>query len=112
MSFLATSEAVVVDLRANGGSPTTVALVCSYFFNQPTHLNVIYTRATDSTRQFWTQPHVVVKALAGKDVSAMTSRRTYSGSRSSPTTCRPGNGRRSKEIHSLENKQSADDGAN
>lgn len=80
MSFLAASDAVIVDLRANGGgSPATVALVCSYFFDGPTHLNDIYTRATDTTKQFWTLPHVAGKKLAGKDVYVLPSSRTFSG---------------------------------
>ena len=80
MTFLANSEAVIVDLRQNGGgSPETVVLLCSYFFDRPTHLNDIYTRATDSTRQYWSHPSPPGKRLAGKDVYVLTSGRTFSG---------------------------------
>lgn len=80
MTFLATSEVVIVDLRRNGGGhPSTVILLCSYFFDEPTHLNDIYTRATDTTRQYWTHPSLPGKKLAAKDVYVLTSGRTFSG---------------------------------
>jgi C-terminal processing protease CtpA/Prc len=80
MSFLANSEAVIVDLRKNGGgSPEGVILLCSYFFDQSVHLNSIYTRTTDTTRDYWSQSVVPGKKLAGKDVYVLTSGRTFSG---------------------------------
>lgn len=80
MSFLANSRAVVVDLRKNGGGdPAAVVLLCSYFFDEPTHLNDIYDRPTGSTRQFWSHPAVPGKKLTGKDVYVLTSGRTFSG---------------------------------
>ena len=78
MSFLANNDAVVIDLRKNGGgSPEGVILLCSYFFDEPTHLNSIYTRSTDTTRQYWSHP-VAGKRLIGKDVYVLTSSRTFS----------------------------------
>src|SRR5579862_1250061 len=56
MTFLANTDALIVDMRQNGGGqPTMVALLCSYFFDggQMRHLNDIYTRKSDSTQQFW-----------------------------------------------------------
>lgn len=80
MTFLSNSEAVIVDLRNNGGgSPGTVVLLCSYFFDGPTHLNDIYTRTTDTTRQYWSHPVLPGKKLVGKDVYVLTSARTFSG---------------------------------
>ena len=80
MNFLANSEAVIVDLRRNGGgSPEGVILLCSYFFDEPVHLNSIYTRGTDTTRDFWSHPTVAGKKLVGKDVYVLTSGRTFSG---------------------------------
>jgi retinol-binding protein 3 len=79
MSFLANSEAVIVDLRKNGGgSPDAVILLCSYFFAEPTHLNDIYTRGTDTTRQYWSHPVVPGKKLVGKDLYVLTAARTFS----------------------------------
>jgi hypothetical protein len=80
MSFLANSEAVIVDLRANGGGdPAAVILLCSYFFEDQTHLNSIYNRSEDTTRQYWSHPAVPGKKLAGKDLYVLTSSRTFSG---------------------------------
>jgi hypothetical protein len=81
MTFLANTDAVIVDLRQNGGgSPETVALVTTYLFGpQPVHLNDIYNRPSNSTRQFWTLPYVPGRRLAGKDVYVLTSSFTFSG---------------------------------
>lgn len=80
MSFLANSDAIIVDLRRNGGgSPGGVVLLCSYFFENSTHLNDIYTRSTDSTKQFWSLPVLPGKKLADKDVYVLTAARTFSG---------------------------------
>lgn len=79
MTFLSTADAVVIDLRQNGGGdPATVILLCSYLFDQQTHLNDIYTRTTDSTRQFWSHPTVAGKRLVGKDIYVLTAKRTFS----------------------------------
>jgi hypothetical protein len=80
MSFLANSDAVIVDLRRNGGGhPGTVILLCSYFFDESVHLNSIYTRTTDTTKQYWSLPVVPGKKLVGKDLYVLTSARTFSG---------------------------------
>jgi hypothetical protein len=80
MTFLSNCDAVIIDLRKNGGGvPATVVFLCSYFFDEPTHLNDIYTRTTDSTRQYWSHPVVPGKKLIGKDVYVLTSSRTFSG---------------------------------
>ncbi len=81
MGFLANSSAVIIDLRKNGGGdPAMVAFLCSYFFDgEPVHLNDIYSRADDSTQQYWTLPYVPGKRIVGKDVYILTSKRTFSG---------------------------------
>lgn len=80
MSFLANSEAVIVDLRRNGGGdPAAVILLCSYFFDEVTHLNDIYNRLDDTTRQYWSLPAVPGKKLGKKDLYILTSSRTFSG---------------------------------
>jgi len=79
MGFLAHSQAVIIDLRQNGGgSPDGVALLASYFFEQPARMNDIYDRPSDQTRQFWTLPYVPGQRLVGKDVYLLTSSRTFS----------------------------------
>nr|BFE79994.1 hypothetical protein GCM10020093_025950 [Planobispora longispora] len=57
-----------------------VALLCSYLFDEPTHLNDIYDRPGDSTAQFWTLPFVPGPRFgADKPVYVLTSGFTFSG---------------------------------
>ncbi|MGC4046382.1 MAG: S41 family peptidase [Armatimonas sp.] len=77
MSFLANSEAIILDLRQNhGGAGAT--LLCSYFFEDATHLSDFYNRAENTTRQYWTYPIVPGKKLADKDLYILTSHETIS----------------------------------
>jgi len=81
MNLVAGSEALILDLRRNGGgSPTSVALLMSYFFAQgdERHLNDIYTRTTNETQQFWTSTGVGEQRYT-KPVYVLTSPRTFSG---------------------------------
>ena len=80
MSLLAGSDAVIVDLRRNGGGePSSVAHLLSHFFapGDVRHLNDIYTRPLDATQQFWTDPSVPVRYTG--PVYVLTSKRTFSG---------------------------------
>jgi C-terminal processing protease CtpA/Prc len=81
MNLVAHTDALIIDLRANGGGdPHTVALVCSYLFDEQVHLNDIYNRPDDTTRQFWTLPHVPGPRFGGtKPIYVLTSDRTFSG---------------------------------
>ena len=80
MNFLANAEAVIIDVRQNGGGdPAGVALVSSYLFGaEPVHLNDLYWRKGNETHQWWTLPYVPGKRLAAKDVYVLTSHRTFS----------------------------------
>jgi len=80
LNFVANSDALIVDLRDNGGGdPRMVAFICSYLFSQRTHLNDLWTRSTNSTQEFWTSD-VPGKKLGGeKPVYVLTSKRTFSG---------------------------------
>src|SRR5262249_36093703 len=81
MNFLANADAVIIDLRRNGGGdPAMVALISSYLFDaEPVHLNDLYFRPDNSTRQWWTLPYVPGKRLGSKkDVFVLTSKRTFS----------------------------------
>ncbi|GAB2508959.1 S41 family peptidase [Lysobacter humi (ex Lee et al. 2017)] len=80
MTVLAGTDALIIDLRRNGGGePSTVAHLMSHFFplGDVRHLNDIYTRPDDSTRQYWTDPSVRLRY--SKPVYVLTSARTFSG---------------------------------
>ena len=81
MTFLANTDALIIDLRQNGGGyPAMVALISSYLFgNDPVHLNDLYWREGNRTEQFWTKPAVPGKRYQDKDVYVLTSHRTFSG---------------------------------
>jgi hypothetical protein len=80
MNFLGGVDALIFDLRQNGGGdPKMVALLCSYLFEHPTHLNDLWTRKGDETQQFWTLPYVPGKRLPSIPVYVLTSHRTFSG---------------------------------
>jgi C-terminal processing protease CtpA/Prc len=80
MNFLANTDALIIDLRHNGGGgPQSVALLCSYLFDEkPVHLNSLYWRKGDRTEEFWTLKEVAGKRYVGKDVYLLTSGRTFS----------------------------------
>jgi hypothetical protein len=81
MNFLANTDALIIDLRKNGGgNPKSVALLCSYFFGEePVHLNSLYWRTGDRTEEFWTLKQVDGKRYLNKDLYILTSNRTFSG---------------------------------
>ncbi len=80
MNFLSHVDAIIFDLRNNGGGdPKMVALVSTYLFSEPTHLNDLYNRKEDTTTQYWTLPFVPGARLAGKPAFVLTSHGTFSG---------------------------------
>jgi len=79
-TFLGHTNALIVDLRENGGgNPAGIALISSYLFDKPTHLNDMYFRRGDRTEQFWELPDVPGRRRAGTDVYVLTSDHTFSG---------------------------------
>src|SRR5439155_7202386 len=80
MNFLANVDAIIFDLRENGGGdPKMIAFLSTYLFSEPTHLNDIWERKDDSTHQYWTLPYVSGKRLDGKPAYVLTSKQTFSG---------------------------------
>ncbi|MFD7263676.1 S41 family peptidase [Streptomyces sp. NPDC059874] len=81
MQLVAHSSALVLDLRAcRGGSPEGAALWCSHFFgDDQVHLNDIYDRVPNTTRQFWTSAHLPGPRYADRPVYVLTSEATFSG---------------------------------
>jgi Peptidase family S41/N-terminal domain of Peptidase_S41 in eukaryotic IRBP len=80
MNFLGNVDAIIFDLRDNGGGdPKMIAYISTYLFAEPTHLNDLYLRKENKTTEYWTLPNVPGKRLAGKPVFVLTSKRTFSG---------------------------------
>jgi hypothetical protein len=80
MNFLGNVDAIIFDLRENGGGdPKMVAFISSYLFSEPTHLNDLWERKDNSTHQYWTLPYVPGKRLDGKPAYVLTSAHTFSG---------------------------------
>lgn len=80
MNFLAYCDAIIFDLRQNGGGdPAQIQLISSYLFDEPVHLNDLYSRASDSTENYWTLPYVPGARASKADVYVLTSGRTFSG---------------------------------
>ncbi len=79
MSLLAGSDSLIVDLRRNdGGRPVSVAYFMSHFFplGDRRHLNDIYNRPSNTTRESWTLASVAERYR--KPVYVLTSARTGS----------------------------------
>jgi C-terminal processing protease CtpA/Prc len=81
MGFVANTDAIIFDLRQNGGGdPAMVALISSYLFgDKPVHLNDLYFRKGDKTEEYWTKPQNVSRHFGDKDIYVLTSSRTFSG---------------------------------
>lgn len=80
MRLLHGSDAIIVDLRHNGGgSPFMVQFLCSYFFAERTHLNSLYFREGDRTEEFWTLEELPGPRMAEVPLFVLTSRNTFSG---------------------------------
>lgn len=80
LQMLSGTEALIVDLRQNhGGDPASVALLLSYLFAEgdERHLNDIYIRTANTTREFWTSPAVALRYT--RPVYVLTSGETFSG---------------------------------
>jgi hypothetical protein len=80
MSLMAGADALILDLRLNhGGRPASVAQLMSHFFplGDKRHLNDIYDRSANMTREFWTLASVPERYR--KPVYVLTSARTGSG---------------------------------
>lgn len=81
MGFLENTDAIIFDLRLNGGGdPAGVQLISSYLFGPtPVHLNDLYFRPTDETEEFWTLRKIDGKRMPDVPVYVLTSKFTFSG---------------------------------
>lgn len=79
MNFVAYTQAVIFDLRLNGGGePSMIQLISSYLFDEPKHLNSFYIRNGNRIEQYWTQASVPGKKMLDTPVYVLTSADTFS----------------------------------
>jgi hypothetical protein len=80
ITLLAGTDALVLDLRGNGGGePESVSYLLSHFFAEGDrrHLNDLYNRPSNRTREYWTTSFVPVRYL--KPITVLISKFTFSG---------------------------------
>jgi retinol-binding protein 3 len=80
MSFLSNADAIIIDLRRNGGgSPEMVQFLCSYFLGDPRqHLNSFSYKDPERLTQYWTYTYLPGKRLDKADLYLLTSANTFS----------------------------------
>ena len=80
MNLLANTDALIFDLRRNGGgSPVTIGFISSYLFDKPVHLNDFFVRETGRRQSFHTTETVEGRRYGqSKPVYILTSNRTFS----------------------------------
>ena len=79
MNFLANSNAVILDLRGNGGgNASMIRYLCGYLFPESTHLINWDIRARGLTRQSYSADAVPGSRLLTQPVYVLTSGRTFS----------------------------------
>lgn len=79
MQFLAGTDALIIDLRDNGGGYLSmVTLMSSYFFSDPVHLSDRIGRDPADLRQSWTYAVVPGPRYVDKPVYVLSGPRTFS----------------------------------
>lgn len=80
MSFLSNADALIIDLRSNGGgSPEMVQFLCSYFLGNPRqHLNSFSYKDPEKLTQYWTYTYLPSKRLDKAPLYLLTSDSTFS----------------------------------
>jgi len=80
MNFLARTDALIIDVRRNGGGdPDMVAAVCSYLMPPNTLINRFYWRPMDRWDEFRTKPVSGSHYDSRRPVYVLTSDHTFSG---------------------------------
>jgi len=79
MQFIAGTDALIIDLRENGGGYLAMAtLLSSYFFAEPVHLSDRIGRARADLTQTWTYAVVPGQRYLDKPVYVLSGPRTFS----------------------------------
>jgi retinol-binding protein 3 len=80
MRKLATTDALIVDLReCHGGDPAMAVLGASWFFDgRPRHWNDMVRRCDSTTTQFWTAAWLPSPRYVDKPIYVLTAQRTFS----------------------------------
>ncbi len=80
MDKLIQSDALIFDLRKNGGgSPSMIRFISSYLFGkEAVHLNTFYWRPSDSYSETWTDPSLASQTKPDIPVYVLTSDYTFS----------------------------------
>jgi hypothetical protein len=79
LRLLNSTDALIIDLRANGGGDADmVRFLSTYFFAEPVHLSDFYNRPTETTEQWWTLPWVPGSRYLNRDMFILTSKQTFS----------------------------------
>ena len=81
MGYVEDCDALIFDMRYNGGGdPTGIQVISSYLFaEEPVHLNDLYYRPKDTTEQYWTLKDIKGKRMPDVPVYVLTSSYTFSG---------------------------------
>jgi len=77
MRFLAHADALIFDLRNNGGGEDLVQFLQSYLFAEPTHM-ITQRHRSGRTKQTWTHPYVPGPKFIDQPVYILTSRSSFS----------------------------------
>lgn len=79
LGFVSDVDALILDLRNNGGgSAQMVQMLSSYFFDKKTHLNSFYSRQTGTTTEFWTLDDMKGVSMPKLPLYILTSSATFS----------------------------------
>jgi len=81
MAFLSHCDALIFDLRENGGGdPRMVQLLLSYLYNEgeDVHFNDFYVRKTNDYQQYWVMPYCPGTRMPDLNVYVLTSNMTFS----------------------------------
>jgi retinol-binding protein 3 len=77
--FVSHTQAIIIDLRDNGGgSPWMVARIASFFAQEKTRLNDIYERQRDTTVAFYADPTLAQNMKLSQPLYILTSKHTFS----------------------------------